>query len=176
MGGAPTEPSRAAIHAAIGAAAAAVIARLPVHATPATGSEAVRQRDVLWGRVIVAALDTHDAEKVVRLFNETRPDEAVSGEARASAANDGLENWEGEVLDMIVECLESLGTDMKGTPPMCYDDAIQSTVFRWAKRALDGELELTPEGAIRPKTERHAALAAAPERPVTAPAPQEEGT
>jgi len=65
----------------------------------------------------------------------------VSGAVSAPAPAPSEDSWRDEVLLMIVERLEALGTDMKGSAPMFYDDAITATVFRWCKRALNGELE-----------------------------------
>jgi hypothetical protein len=71
--------------------------------------------------------------------------------------NDLLDDtWKDEVLIMIVERLEALGTNMKGTPPMCYDDAITATVYRWCKRVLDGELEMR-NGTVTVREEFRAA-------------------
>ena len=43
--------------------------------------------------------------------------------------------WMAEVLEMIRERLEDLGMDMKGCPPMMYDDAITSLAARLGKLA-----------------------------------------
>ena len=45
------------------------------------------------------------------------------------------EDWPVEVLDMIRQRLEQLGLDMRGCPPMNYDDAISSLATRLGKHA-----------------------------------------
>lgn len=40
-----------------------------------------------------------------------------------------------DIIVMVHRRLEWLGTDMASTPPMNFDDAIEATVFRYARRA-----------------------------------------
>ncbi|KKK63882.1 hypothetical protein LCGC14_2989810 [marine sediment metagenome] len=46
-----------------------------------------------------------------------------------------LDNWAEECLQMVRERLEAYGISMDGCPPMMYDDAISTLVYRLGRHA-----------------------------------------